>query len=98
GDEVLLKYAAFPFQKFGHHRGVVTRIARLALATDAEDGRPAESAYRGVVELPAQSVTAYGTARPLRAGMAVEAEVLGETRRIYEWMLEPLYTLAGRAP
>jgi hypothetical protein len=30
--------------------------------------------------------------------MAVEAEVLGETRRIYEWALEPLYTLAGRVP
>lgn len=98
GDEVLLKYAAFPFQKFGHHRGVVARIARLAVAAETREGRPVEATYRVVVELPAQSVTAYGLAHPLKAGMAVEGEVLGETRRIYEWILEPLYTLAKRGP
>jgi membrane fusion protein len=99
GDEVLLKYASYPFQKFGHHRGVVARIARLALATDGAASRTAaEPTYRVIVELPAQTMAAYGVERPLRAGMAVEAEVLGETRRIYEWVLEPLYTLAGRIP
>ena len=29
-------------------------------------------------------------------GMAVEADVLLETRRLYEWVLEPLYSLRGR--
>jgi hypothetical protein len=28
--------------------------------------------------------------------MEVEADVLLETRRLYEWALEPLYALAGR--
>jgi membrane fusion protein len=28
--------------------------------------------------------------------MAVEADVLLERRRLYEWVLEPLYTVAGR--
>jgi membrane fusion protein len=99
GDEVLLKYAAYPYQKFGHQRGVVARIARLAMAADATGSRAAaEPTYRVTVELPAQAVTAYGVEQPLKAGMAVEAEVLGETRRIYEWALEPLYTLAGRVP
>jgi membrane fusion protein len=40
---------------------------------------------------------AYGAPRQLRAGMAVEADVLLETRRLYEWVLEPLYSLRGRA-
>jgi membrane fusion protein len=34
--------------------------------------------------------------RPLLAGMAVEADVLLERRRLYEWVLEPLYTVTGR--
>ena len=28
--------------------------------------------------------------------MAVEADVLLETRHVYEWMLEPLYSLRGK--
>jgi membrane fusion protein len=28
--------------------------------------------------------------------MDVEADVLLETRRLYEWVLEPLYAMAGR--
>jgi membrane fusion protein len=32
----------------------------------------------------------------LLAGMTVEADVLLERRRLYEWVLEPLYALAGR--
>jgi membrane fusion protein len=29
--------------------------------------------------------------------MAVEADVLLDTRRLYEWVLEPLYSLRGKA-
>jgi hypothetical protein len=29
--------------------------------------------------------------------MVLEADVLMETLRIYQWVLEPLYSLAGRA-
>ena len=52
--------------------------------------------YRVVVTLRAQAVMAYGAPRRLLPGMEVEADVLLETRRLYEWALEPLYALAGR--
>jgi membrane fusion protein len=48
------------------------------------------------VALESQTVQAYGEPRGLLPGMAVEADVLGERRRLYEWVLEPLYALAGR--
>ena len=28
--------------------------------------------------------------------MLVEADILQETRHLYEWVLEPLYTLTGK--
>jgi membrane fusion protein len=28
--------------------------------------------------------------------MLVDADILGETRRLYEWVLEPLYSLQGK--
>ncbi|MET5012441.1 secretion protein HlyD, partial [Burkholderia pseudomallei] len=30
------------------------------------------------------------------AGMALQADVLQERRRLYEWVLEPLYSLTGK--
>lgn len=100
GDEVLLRYRAYPHQKFGHHPGRVLRVSKSALdprQLAALTGRAAaEPTYRVLVELGAQSVVAYGRPQPLRPGMAVEADIMGERRKLYEWVLEPLYSLAGQ--
>jgi membrane fusion protein len=32
----------------------------------------------------------------LQAGMLLEADILQETRRLYEWLLEPLYSISGK--
>lgn len=92
GDRVLLRYQAYPHQKFGHQAGRILRLSRSAtLAPGAT-----EPHYRAVVALEAQTVTAYGRQEPLRPGMVLEADILGERRRLYEWLLEPLYSLRGR--
>jgi membrane fusion protein len=95
GDEVRLRYAAFPYQKFGHARGTV--VAVTAATVGGDPARGGEPSYRIAVALESQTVTAYGEPRRLLAGMSVEADVLLERRRLYEWVLEPLYSLAGRA-
>lgn len=97
GVEVRLRYAAFPYQKFGHGRGTVATISQTTLATAvASASARAEPLYRVVVTLESQTVSAYGVPRPLLPGMEVEADVLLETRRLYEWVLEPLYAMAAR--
>jgi len=100
GDEVRLRYAAFPYQKFGHALGSVVSVSQATLA--ASSSLPtggvvrAEPVYRIAVALRSQTVTAYGEPRRLLPGMEVEADVLLESRRLYEWVLEPLYAMAGR--
>jgi membrane fusion protein len=89
GDEVRLRYDAYPYQKFGHYRGTIRSISGAPRSA----GQSSSAFYVVVVELAEQTVHAYGTARSLRAGMSVEADVLQETRRLYEWILEPLLTL-----
>jgi membrane fusion protein len=101
GQEVLLRYPAFPYQKFGSHRARVASVSRSALAP-AELGYAApdgtrEPLYRIKVALANQTVTAYGRAEPLQAGMEVQADVLLDRRRLIEWVFEPLFSLAGRA-
>ena len=100
GSGVLVRYAAYPYEKFGHHGGRVVTVSRAALPPDAalRGSAPSrEPVYRVVVELDAQAIDVYGKPRPLRAGMRVEADVKLETRRLYEWVLEPLYALKVRA-
>jgi membrane fusion protein len=97
GEDVLLRYESFPYQKFGHYRGTVEAVSQTAVpSVRAAEAVGAEPVYQVVVALESQNVVAYGVPRELRAGMAVEADVLLETRRLYEWVLEPLYSLRGR--
>ena len=97
GDSVLLRYQAYPYQKFGHHQGKVERISRSALgASELGTAQTAEPYYRVTVALDRQTVTAYGNEEPLKPGMLLEADILGERRRLIEWVFEPLYSLKGK--
>ena len=101
GDTVMPRYAAFPYQKFGQHRGVVVAVAKTALpSTELADTNAefntTEPVYGIAVTLPAQTIQAYGTPQSLQAGMLLEADILQDTRRLYEWVLEPLYSLTGK--
>lgn len=101
GDKVLLRYQAYPYQKFGHHQGTVARISRSALNQTELQGllgsaTQAEPLYRVTVRLAKQAITAYGKPELLKPGMALEADVLGEKRKLIEWVFEPLYSLRGK--
>ncbi len=101
-DHVLLRYQAFPYQKFGHTRGIVASVSRTALSPGEIAGMPnatvgnGEPLYRITVFVERQSIVAYGNAQPLQAGMLVDADILQEKRKLYEWVLEPLYSLTGK--
>lgn len=91
GDQVLLRYEAYPFQKFGHQTGKVLRISNSA--THNAGSSEGQAYYRVLVILDRQSVRAYGEEQKLRPGMLLDADILGERRKLYEWALEPLYSL-----
>jgi len=98
GDSVLLRYQSYPYQKFGQHRGRIARISRSALSAEEQGalagrGDDIEPRYRIVVRLEQQTVTAYGREEPLRPGMLLEADILGERRSLFEWLFEPLYSV-----
>jgi membrane fusion protein len=101
GDRVLLRYQAYPYQKFGHAHGVVSSISRTALSATELTGAATASGndeplYKIVVTLQRQTITAYGKEQELQAGMRVDADILHEKRKLYEWVLEPLYSLTGK--
>ncbi len=102
GDRVLLRYPAYPYQKFGHQQGRVARISRSALGANELDallGSPGsgQPLYRVTVALARQSIVAYGKEEALRPGMLVDADIVGETRRLAEWLFRTAVLHARQA-
>ncbi|SRR6266513_888623 len=98
GNGVLLRYQAFPYQKFGQYSGKVKEISRTALSPSELQLISAvqETLFRVTVALDSQTVMAYGERISLQDGMLLEADVMVDTRKLYEWVLEPLYSLSGK--
>ena len=104
GQVVRLRYAGYPYQKFGQYEGKVLDVSRSPLSSQELPAALAnlgqqfggEGLYRITVKLAEQSVQAYGKSQPLSAGMQLEADVLQDTRRVIEWMFEPVLSLKGK--
>ena len=98
GMPVQIRYRAYPFQKFGQFQGKVSEVSRGPLPAEEWPGggaRSTEPVYRIRVELPRQDVTVDGVARPLLAGMMLDASLLLDERKLYQWLFAPLHGVAG---
>ncbi|MFT3760110.1 HlyD family secretion protein [Thauera sp.] len=106
GQQVRIRYAAFPYQKYGMANGTVVSVAQspyalaelpqhVAMAVQSETSGPALY-YRVTVELDNQAISTEGRENPLRAGMVLEADIVQDARRLYEWALEPIYSVTGK--
>lgn len=107
GDSVLLRYSAFPYQKFGTYGGKVRFVSMNPMTPNeiiAVNGgipsldptKPPDFYYRISIVPDGQVVKAYGKTMSLRSGMVLEVEILQESRKIYEWILDPLVGLRGK--
>ncbi len=100
GQSVWLRYAAYPYQKFGMGRGDIISVSRSPVAAqDLPAGQAnalimaaqsSEPMYRVTVKVSSQEITAYGKKQKLKPGMAVDADVIQDRRAIWEWLLDPL--------
>jgi membrane fusion protein len=98
GQQVVLRYEAFPHERFGQYKGVITEISRNVWTPGEKIGPLAvkEPVYRVDVRMERQSVAALGTEIALRPGMLVNADILLERRTLLEWLFEPVLQLRGR--
>lgn len=96
---VKLKFAAYPFQKYGLAAGTVEHVS--ADATDGNAGpgyspndkAPAKSqalAFKALVALHVMSLEMDGEKFPLAPGMQTSAEIMLGTRTVAEYLLSPV--------
>jgi membrane fusion protein len=104
GQEVRLRYDAFPYQKFGLYEGELAELSnidiplqeiqtRFPILTKMYEGK---TFFRANVRLDKQSIEAYGKSLPLRAGLTLEADVLLDRKRLIEWVFDPVMALGKR--
>jgi HlyD family secretion protein len=96
GQIVKLKFAAYPFQKYGMAQGTVEYLS--ADAQSEEEARDKASAanaqrplrYKALVSLTTKALEMDGRTYPLSAGMQTTAEILLGQRSVAEYLLSPL--------
>ena len=113
GQQVLIRYQAYPYQKFGLQKGIVTDISDTPFApnelppslastilSNAQQNiqgfNSNEALYRIKVKLEKQTIDAYGQVQRLKSGMTLEADVLQDKRKIWEWIAEPVLAVTNR--
>ncbi|MFL6675371.1 MAG: HlyD family type I secretion periplasmic adaptor subunit [Massilia sp.] len=97
GQKVRLKFAAFPFQKYGMVEGDVEHIGADSVDNASSNGGPPTekpgapgATYKALVTLKAAQLEADGERFPLSAGMQANAEILLGTRTVLEYLLSPV--------
>jgi len=102
GQRVALRFSAFPYQKFGVQYGIIQEISHTTLTpTDLLSVSPVtwkenEGRYRVIVRPEQTFIRAYGRQEPLRPGMTLEGDVSLDTRYLWEWLTEPLWSVKGK--
>lgn len=98
GQPVLLRFHAFPYQKFGTHPARIDEISATVMVSDALPVALAlnEPVYRIRASLEAQFIHAYGETVALRPGMLLDAEIVKDRRTLIEWLFEPILSMSKR--
>ncbi|GGY96654.1 HlyD family secretion protein [Pseudoduganella plicata] len=103
GTDVLLRYDAFPYQKFGQFKGVVREVALAAVLTSELRGlggeaqaisNKSEPVYLMRVRLERQSVATSSGELPIKPGMQLSASLIMEHRTLAAWAFGSLPALA----
>lgn len=98
GQPVKLKFAAFPFQKYGMVEGVVEYVSADAADPSANNsaspsdgtGKPMPYVYKALVTLKSMSLETGGEHFQLTTGMRTNAEILLGVRTVAEYLLSPV--------
>ena len=103
GDNINIRYAAFPYEKFGQFPGrVLTVSAAPVPARELENwasvprsasGQVSGSWYKVIVAPGDTDLRGKRVSLPLASGMLAQSTLFLEKRPLYQWMLSPYYSL-----
>jgi len=103
GRKVILRYDAYPFEKFGQYNGAVVSVSEadvptldLASPAAAPVQNDKRTTFRIRVALEQDVIDAYGMRIKLKAGQTLAADIELDRRKLIEWIFDPLYAFGKR--
>ncbi|MFZ4878850.1 HlyD family secretion protein [Janthinobacterium sp. Mn2066] len=67
---------------------ILSNVQQSAIGTNTS-----EALYRVKVKIDKQSITAYGHEQLLKPGMTLDADIIQENRKIWEWIFDPILAI-----
>lgn len=105
GSDVSIRYDAYPYQKYGQAKGKIKSISKTTIhpseisdisSVDIPSNKTNPSFYLVDVDIENQYITIDGSEKKLNSGITVTADIKLENRKLYQWLLEPLFSLKER--
>jgi membrane fusion protein len=98
-NQVIIKYDAYPSQRFGFYKAFIKEINLTVLIDNKEEKpiRVGEPYYKVKAELEMPYINLYGKKEPLSHGMTLTAVITGEKKKIWQWVFDPIYSYYGEA-
>ncbi|WED42956.1 HlyD family secretion protein [Legionella cardiaca] len=97
-SKVVIRYDAYPYQRFGTYQASIKEISQNIMADDEEEKpfRIGEPYYKVIAKLDKQTVMVYGEIQKIQHGMTFSAVIVGSRRKLWQWILDPLYSYYGK--
>lgn len=98
GQEVKLKFAAYPHQRFGAQPARLVSISETPVKAHEllAPIRVTAPVYVARARLERNFIKVMGKQRILQPGMLLSADIILERRSLMDWLLEPLHNIKGR--
>jgi len=100
GNVVYLRYSAFPYQQFGQGKAVVYSISETSLLPDeialGSKLSVTEPMYLVKARIERQFVSGNGARYALKPGLVLDADIMVERHRIYQWLMRPIFAASER--
>lgn len=96
GQKVRISYDAFPYQRFGQYEGTVRSISQTDVPVQPSANGDRRAVFMVRVNLSSDQVKAYGTEITLRPGHTLTADIELDRRKLFRWMLDPLFAFSGK--
>ena len=96
-NKVIIRYDAYPYTRFGSSQAFIHQISNSILIDEEEDKpiRIGEPYYKVSAKLAHQYVRVYGQNKKIQQGMTVSAVIVGSKKRVWQWILDPLYSFSA---
>ncbi len=94
---LIIRYDAYPYERFGSYKAKIKEISQSILTDEEEEKaiKVREPYYKVIAPLESQTVKIYGKEVKIQEGMTITGIIEGSKRKIWQRILDPIYSFYG---